>query len=642
MNMYRIVFQFLFLGIYLSAAGQTPNKLELLQKKYPGETSVITNDLENIQIDVAGAGYKITEEVIKETLFLKNPTDYMITDKVYVTHFNKLLDLEAKTMVPEGEKFKTQKVEKFTDQKDQPDFVFYDEVVAKTFVFPAVQPGAITSLRYVQELKDPHMLGTFYFKWHVPCELSKISIKADKKARLKYKLFNVLPNEVNFSVEEKGKYNVYTWTAKDIKASEYEKDAPSFKYYYPHIAFFIENSDPANNSDSQFAGLDDLYKYYWGLTKNVNSNEDPAIKEQVEKITSGAQTEEEKVKRIYYWVQDNIQYVAFEAGMQGLIPEPASQVFSKRYGDCKGMASLLNTMLKSAGIKSNITWVGTRDLPYKYTEIPSSISDNHMIVTYYQNGQPVFLDATNNYLPFGIPSSMIQGKQALVGFDDNNYKVEEIPVLKGEDNQVTDSTSFEISESSITGSGMMSLTAYEKNNSTYSLVGKNQQQTKEFLLGILNKGNNKFFLDTFTIQNLTEREKPMRISYQFRLNDYVKKIDNEIYINLNLNRGYNNLIYDPKKRSVPVNTENQNTYRTISVFKIPDGYEVEYLPKNISSASNKFSCSIAYKVENGRVIQTKELKKEFLILNPDEFDQWNKVNGTLSQAYRDVLILKKS
>jgi len=636
-NLFIISSLFIFSSVCFS---QSVSQFEILKKKYPGQSSVITNDVENILIDVDANSYKITQEVTKQTMILKNPTNYLVTDKVFSSHFIKLLEVDAKTLLPNGNKYKVEKVEKFTDQKNSSDYVFYDEVVAKSFIFPSVQPGAITSVRYVQELIDPHMLGSFFFKWHVPCEFSQLSIKADKKARLKYKLFNTESANIEFKQEEKGKYNIYTWTAKNINAADFESDAPNIKFYYPHIAFYIENTIP-NDVSNESSGLNSLYNYYYNLIKTINTTDDKNIQQEVDKVIAGATSEEEKVKKLYYWVQDNITYVAFEDGMQGYIPDQASQVFVKRYGDCKGMSSLLSYMLKLAGINSYLTWIGTRDIPYKYTEIPSKVTDNHMIVTYYNNQKPIFLDATNNHLIYGLPSSMIQGKQALVSIGEKEYKIEEVPVIGKNMNLISDSTYFYISNQNLEGTGSMIFTGYEKNHQTYYLDGKDNKQTKEHLLGILLKGNNKFFLDTFHIENLYDREKPLDISYKFRLSDYFNEIDNEIYINLNLNKAYNNLEYDVVKRKVPVEGNNSHIYKTISIFSIPKGYKISYLPKNTSASFDKFSFNISYRIEGLNVIQTKEIVKDFLVLETSEFSKWNQVSQSLAKAYRDVLILKK-
>jgi hypothetical protein len=440
-------------------------------------------------------------------------------------------------------------------------------------------------------------------------------------------------------VQEKGKYNIYTWTAKNMNASDYEPDAPNPKYYYPHITYFIENSIPNNNS-AETLGLASLYQYYHNLVKDLNTNTDAEIQKMVELVTANAKTEEEKVRSLFYWVQDNITYVAFEDGMQGFIPEPASQVFTKRYGDCKGMSSLLSYMLKLAGIKSYLTWIGTRDIPYLYTEIPSKVTDNHMIVTYYRNNQPVFLDATNKHLLFGLPSAMIQEKQALVG-DGPTFKVEHVPVIDSEENIISDSAYFTLSGNSISGKGVMNLSGYEKNTQTYYLSGKEPKQIKDHLLGLLMKGNNKFFLDSFNILNLSNREKPLSVSYNFRVGDYYREIDHEIYINLSLNKAYNNQTYDSLKRKIPVECNNMHSYRSFTEFTIPEGYEVSYLPKNTKATFGKFSFNITYRIDGNKVIQSKEINKNFLVLYPSEFSEWNHVASALSQAYRDVLIIKK-
>lgn len=635
---------YIFTSVILLPAlclAQKPSDAELFKKKYPGEKAIILNDQEDVLIEVDGNAYKITETVLKETYLLQNVGTVYASDKVYSSHFAKLKEIDAKTLVPDGNKFTTKKVEKFVETQDQSDNVFYDEVVSKSFVFPAVQPGAITSLKFVRELSNPLAMNSFFFKWHIPCETSKITIKADKRAKLRFKLFNVEPSSLEFTQQEKGKFNIYTWTAKNIRSAYYEQDAPDIRYYYPHIAYYIENLNPTDTINKAFKGLNGLYHYYHGLLKDLNTEEDPKLRAEVDKIVAGAASEQEKVKRIFYWVQDNINYIAFEEGMQGLIPEQASKVYNKRYGDCKGMSSLMNNMLKLAGVKSYITWIGTRHLPYKYTDVPSEIVDNHMIVTYYDNGKPVFLDGTNNYLPFGTPSSMIQGKQALVGIDDDNYKIEEVPIIKSDRNAVVDSFTYTIRNNSVEGYGRLSLTGYEKNIKTYSLTGKDAVKTKDRVLGIVTKGNNKFFLDSFSVDNLNNREVPVVINYKFRVDDYFKNIDGEVYLNLNLTKPFANNTYDPEKRPIPVENGNLRLFRYVSVFIIPDNYQVSLLPKDRAGTFDKFSFTIHYKVEGNKVTQVKEIREEYMLLEPSEFKKWNETIESLDQAYRDMLVIKK-
>ena len=97
-------------------------------------------------------------------------------------------------------------------------------------------------------------------------------------------------------------------------------------------------------------------------------------------------------------------------------------------------------MLKIAGIKGYLTWIGTRDIPYNYTELPTPFTDNHMILTYKNGGKVYFLDATGQYLPLELPSSFIQGKEALVGIDSTEYEILKVPVIDADVNSHIDSS----------------------------------------------------------------------------------------------------------------------------------------------------------------------------------------------------------
>src|SRR5690242_9074625 len=109
-------------------------------------------------------------------------------------------------------------------------------------------------------------------------------------------------------------------------------------------------------------------------------NEKDKLQKQLTQITQGKTTDADKIKAIYYWVQDNIRYIAYEDGYSGYIPASAQEVLSKKYGDCKGMANLLTEFLKLAGYDAHFTWIGTRSIPYPQNT-PALCVNNHAIVT---------------------------------------------------------------------------------------------------------------------------------------------------------------------------------------------------------------------------------------------------------------------
>ncbi len=154
------------------------------------------------------------------------------------------------------------------------------------------------------------------------------------------------------------------------------------------------------------------------------------------------------------------KYIAFEDGLGGLVPRSASTVYQKRYGDCKDMASIITTMLKLAGIPSNIVWVGTREIPYKYSENPSLGVDNHMIAAVKQGKEWIFLTLPPIKIDFGLPTSHIQGKQAMVMLSEKQFTIAEVPVANKALNYKRDTIEVTINGTTVEGQGAVRMMVF--------------------------------------------------------------------------------------------------------------------------------------------------------------------------------------
>ena len=129
--------------------------------------------------------------------------------------------------------------------------------------------------------------------------------------------------------------------------------------------------------------------------------------------------------------------------MEGFVPRDAALVCNRRYGDCKDMASILTAMLNTAGVPAYFTWIGTRDLPYTFSNEPLPMVSNHMICTINLNGKFVFLDGTDPTCVFGLTPSGIQDKEAMVAINEKEYKLLKVPVIEKSKNTIVDTTWLE-------------------------------------------------------------------------------------------------------------------------------------------------------------------------------------------------------
>ncbi|MEI9913103.1 MAG: transglutaminase domain-containing protein [Bacteroidota bacterium] len=388
------------------------------------------------------------------------------------------------------------------------------------------------------------------------------------------------------------------------------------------------------------ANLDDLYHLEWSFIKDVNKTISPELKNITDSIVKGVSANEEKTKRIYKWVQKNIKYVAFEEGMEGFVPREANLVCSRRFGDCKDMASILTVMLQYAGVPAYFTWIGSRALPYDYTDVHLPITDNHMIATVKLDTGYVFLDGTDSHCVFGSPSGHIQGKQALIGISEHEYKIIRVPEYAKEKSQLVDTTYLQLTDKGITGSISINMTGYYATDMYGMMSYTNEKDREKYMKGYFNRGSNKFRLNKYDITD-TDNPNTFRLTGQFELQDYGKKIADEWYLNLNLFKFYEHREIDYPKRNIPIEHDYKSTSKYVTILNIPEGYKISYLPESKSFRNDVWGFDITYEQKTNQVVMTQSFDNNSLLLQPDKFQAWNKVLENLFPLYKETISLSK-
>ena len=639
----RTPFFCLLLGVLpLIGSGQSKDVYEYYKTRFPDEPAIYLERSEVMNIIVEGDSLRVFSDNSEDLLLLKEQADIFSGKRVYGSHFNKVDNLKAKTLIWDKNRYKEMNVSDFKKNSDRDQGIFYDDSYYYSFNFPAVTSRNRTQLQYRENLMDARFIPGFIFSSYLPQGKTSFTIKTSKDVDLFYQVLNDDAKKIQFKKTEKGNSITYEWSIEDLGVTRTEDNSPSIRYFAPHVVCYVKSFQTKKGRKNVLGNLDDLYQWYYTFVADLNKESSPALTEVVNNIKASSKTELELVKNVFYWVQENIQYIAFEQGMRGLIPHHGSYVCEKRYGDCKDMANLIVNMLQIANVKAYHTWIGTRDIPYKYSLLPTPLVDNHMIATYITaDGQYIFLDGTSDHTPFGLPSSMIQGKEALIGLDSKRYEVKTVPVIEKEQNSMTDSMTIRIENNQLVGDGSSSLTGYPKVFGGYELDRAEADDVKKYVTKLIGKGSNKFFLDTYKVQNLEDRDKATHISYSFRIGDYFQKIGDEMYINLNLNKDYYNDFINTDVRKMP--KENDYSYEKFEhiEFTIPEGYTIDYVPENVKIDGDLIGYEVQYKVVANKVEFSKKFYLNYLLLKPEQFRDWNETVKKVSEAYKESLILKK-
>tara|TARA_R110002049_G_scaffold285400_1_gene466289 strand:- start:37378 stop:39324 length:1947 start_codon:yes stop_codon:yes gene_type:complete len=635
------IFLFILLAISLHGFAQESEEYNLYKKLYPNAKSVRLNQHTTVTLKLEAENINITQEFLEEDLYLDESANYNSKKALNFSSFFELDNVEASSFTYSDGKYKKIEVTDFKE-KDEIDQSFYDDTKSLNFIFPNLKKGSKSVLKYSENVKNPRFLSPFYFGDFSPIINNKVTIVADKNINLTFKAFNTDTLNIIFNKVEKRNTTTYTWELKAIDKYDYEPNTPTYKKILPHIVPII-TSYKSNDTDFDLAkNVSNLYTWYYSLVKDINKeNVDQNLVKVVEELTANKTNDLEKVKAIYYWTQKNIKYIAFEYALGGFIPRQANEVFQKKYGDCKDKSSILYKMLEIAGIKGNLTWIGTRSIPYNYNDVPTPIVDNHMILSYTTDGTTYFLDATGRYVSIDYPTSFIQGKEALIA-DGTNYIIKKVPIVPAIKNAVIDATIIDLVDEDLIGKSKVEISGYNKMDCFHALENETtDDKIKAFYNAQLQKGNNKFLIKSFTETNKYDYEKNLIVDYDFTIRDYAKKLGDEIYVNLNLVKDLS--AYKTKEdRKNDIEYEHTNFFNYTTTLNIPEGYAIEYVPENVDFSNDYLTSSISYTVANNSISYNHQYSLNFISLNLNQQKEVNALIKKIEKAFKEVIILKKS
>lgn len=604
---------------------------------YPNENAIITDYWRIYNVSIINDSLNITVEQYEETFILDNAATW-VKDKVYSSSLVEVTELEAFTLIPNKKKYKRVEVEDFKRSYDKNTYVFFDDTELINYSYPEVSKGCKIVTKQKWKLNNPHLIGQFFISSYIPVVKAKVKISVDSNISIAHGIHNEELANVSFQTSKLGDGKIeYIYQSKDIKKVKIEESSPSFNHLTSSVYFNIESYNLRGETINVMSSLDDLHKWYYGFISDLEIDE--SVKELSNSIVNQTDSSLEKMRKIFYWVQSNIKYIAFEQGMRGFIPHDAGYVCQKKYGDCKDMSSILVGLLRSQNIPANYTWIGTRDLPYKYSETPSPNIDNHMIASVEMNNETFFLDATGNYIPLGYPTAMIQGKEALVS-NNNSPKILEVPVVPKEKNLMIDSSYIKLDNGTIIGQSHLELSGLAKVANTYKLINKTSDGEENYLKRLLSKGSNKFFLDQYTTHHVEDLDKPIQVDYNFQIKDYYKSIGNETYINLCLDKSLTNDLI--ANRLTPRENDYKYINKSVTILEIPDGYTISYLPEKSAINSKHFGYSITYELVDNKLFASKEFYVDYLLMYPKDFSEWNETIKQYAQAVRTTVVLTKN
>ena len=568
----------------------------------------------------------------------KNTQEYSI--RIPFNSFNEISNIKGSTFITRINKREALSSSAIGTFDAEYENIYKSDNQFKYFVLPKVEDNSVIEFSYKDKLKHPQFLSTFLFQNLIKTETTKLQIRCQSTTEIGFKIFGKYQDKIVFTKTTEGNLDIYTWEANDIPEFEAEEDMPSSLYFIPHIIYYIKSYEKDGKKEEVLGTPEKLYQWYYSLVKDINKADQTALKNKTLELIKDKTSDFEKAKAIYQWVQQNVHYVAFEDGMGGFVPREASDVFQKLYGDCKDMANLLNQMLRYSQLDSNLTWIGTRSKPYKYEEVPTPQVDNHMITNLVIDGKSYFLDATDKFCPFTFPSSMIQGKEALIGKSDKEFRLEMVPVVESTKNKTTILMKLNLENNNIIGDVTTTISGLNKSYLLNSLSANNQKEN-EIWKNTLTANNQKIQLEIQELQKNDYQELPSKAVFKLKLENGVKDVNGKLLVKPLLLFPLKESLIDIEKRKLSIENELAYVYEIQYEYQLPLDYKVEYLPENAKTENDLGSFDIQYKLVNNSIKVTQKIESKKLLLETKDFALWNSFIKALTKQYNQSIILSK-
>lgn len=271
------------------------------------------------------------------------------------------------------------------------------------------------SVEYEVELNFNH---TYYFPTWMPQNFERLAVEKSSYTLVCPETYTPRNKAFNYNQQplvtiEKGK-KIMTWQVANLAPITKPYASPRWNELTTTV-YFSPSEFEMQGYKANAASWQDLGKFQLLLNENRDQLP-PAVRDKISSLVQNIADPEEKVKKLYEYMQQNTRYISIQLGIGGLQPFEASYVAQKGYGDCKALSNYMYSMLKAVGIKSHYSWIqGGRDLDDRYImeDFPSD-QFNHIVLCVPFEKDTMWLECTSQTDPAGYMGAFTGNRKALV------------------------------------------------------------------------------------------------------------------------------------------------------------------------------------------------------------------------------------
>lgn len=521
--------------------------------------------------------------------------------------------------------------------------VIDDRYKVKKFALPGIKDGSVFEYRYT--FTSPYL--TDYRDWdfqqNIPVKYSKYTVLMNPFYSYVWHLQGT--NKIDSFKEYKDsrdysyagvayKHMVYEFVKQDIPAFYDESFITSRDDYIMRINFQLAEVNLPNGTTIKYLSTWPkltkklLNESNLGKFKNAIERKANVL---IEEIDLQDISELKKVEVISDYVKNNYtwnEYLGYSPSQN------VKEFLTKKSGNCTEINLLLTGLLNNAGISAYPVLISTRKNGKIKIDYPYLESFNYLAVyTELSDGNVLIIDGTEKNLPFHILPARCINDNGLVL---NNKEEMWVSLASNQPSIIKYNLKFNLNEPADSLNGQIAIisTGYDAFKYRKTLHDDYNAQKNYFNKRAL------YIPGKIRGVNYSNKNKPYTLASV--VSSPVENIFDKTYISpfAKIPIEENPLKLPERKYPVDLTFPKKRSY--YSSITIPDGYEVDFLPKAQNIIEKDFSLNYSASVNNNTIVVSAEYEFKKAVFEPEEYNLLKYYFNQIIKKFNEKVVLKKT
>lgn len=521
----------------------------------------------------------------------------------------------------------------------------------KTITLPNVKVGSIIEYKYVLKTENIVKFPDFDFQYDIPLNYFYYKTEIPEFYIYKPILIGNIPLEteskfVNGSQFFENQYSQTTsigykqinsfYSGKDISALKEEPYVDNFENYKGTIKHELERvrlpQQPVKDYALTWEGV--ATTIFKDSRFGTELNESSFLIDDVKRLINNVESPTERMNLVFTYVQNRMNW---NERNDFYTDKGVKKAYTDQTGNVAEINFILISMLKLAGIAANPVLVST--VENGCPVYPTRTGFNYVIAAAEIDGKQILLDATHKLtVPDILPLNVLNWKGRLIKKDGTSSEINLEPSKASRENFTY---SLKIDEQAkISGQGRIYHTDYD----AYNFRVRNNTKTQENYLEKMEGELGDLSISNYKIENQKSNlNEAVLETFSFTSNGQLETIGGKIFINPLMFYTRNKNPFNQEKRQMPICFGYKNQERYVFNIEIPEGYEIESVPKavKISSAGKEISYSLNFSVSANKIQigSVKEINNSTFA--PEDYEMLKEFFQKIIVSQNEKIVIKK-